>query len=353
MGLSIAISGGITVSVLVIILGIIFAISYQINTETLSNTESFEIKNSLKKTKMTIKNIEAESGNSIINFQLYNNSSKKLWNYEDFDVIITYDADISSVKTKITETLIYNKSASFTGIPTDHFLRPDGTAEGSWNQHVGCTNPTAYLCINEITRDDTDLINSTALGTNSFDPINFTLSDVLDPGIDTGHILRYTYSEANEGSNTPELIVSLYQGDTLIATRSELQPLPTSPTLASYTLNAISEVPLITDYSNLKLGFNATCDGACTNPGPTRDRVTITWAEIEIPDTLLIIPDIEPLEWAIAEIITDFFDPRIINEQEYAQIIGELTYPIYPSGKLEITISTDNGKIDNDSTIVT
>jgi archaellum component FlaF (FlaF/FlaG flagellin family) len=349
LGLSIAISGGITITALVIVLGIIFAISYQINTESLANTEAFEINNSLLKTSMTIKSIEALSGNNVINFQIYNNNTKKLWNYEDFDVLVTYDADIATVKTRITETLYYNTSASFTGIPTSNILRPDGIAEGGWGQQIGCTPGTSYLCINEIIQDDTDFIRTSNLRDNDFEVVNFTLSNVIDPLVDTGHVVRYTYKEEDNGASNPDLIVTLFQGVTTIATWTELGKLPITFTLGIHPLT-IGEAGSITDYNDLRLGFNATCNG-CPGGG-SHERVSVSWAEIEIPDTLIFIPDIEPTEWAIAEIITDFFDPRIVNEGEYAQAIGELSYPIFPGGLLEITISSDNGKVDSDSIIV-
>ena len=180
MGLSIAISGGITITALVIVLGIIFAISYQINTVSLANTESFEINNSLLKTSLTLKSIDATSGNNIINFQIFNNNSKKLWNYEDFDVLVTYDADIATVKTRITETLSYNSSASFTGAPTDNFMRPDGVANGNWAFPTGCTVATSYLCIDEVIQDDADFITTLSLALNGFDPVNYTLSSVIE-----------------------------------------------------------------------------------------------------------------------------------------------------------------------------
>ena len=113
MGLSIAISGGIIVTVLVIMLGIIFSISYQINTESLANTDAFELNNSLKKSKMNIKTIQAQSGSDLLNFTFSNNGSVKFWNYEDFDVFITYDADIGGIKTKTVEQFVFERASSF------------------------------------------------------------------------------------------------------------------------------------------------------------------------------------------------------------------------------------------------
>jgi hypothetical protein len=349
LGLSIAISGGITATALVIILGIIFAISYQINSQSLANTDSFEIQDAFLKTDMDIKSIDAFSGNNVINFVLFNNNSKKLWNYEDFDFIVTYDADIATVKTRITEKLSYNNTASFTGLPTDNFARPDGIAEGGWGQQSGCTPGTSYLCIDEVIRDDTDFIRSSNLRDNDNEVVNYTLSNVIDPIIDTGHIVKYTYKEEDNGASNPDLIVTLFQGVTTIATWTELGKLPITFTLATHPLT-IGEAGSITDYNDLRLNFNATCNG-CPGGG-SFDRVSVSWAELETPFTLITIPDIDTKEWAISKINNDVLDPRILNYQESAQIIGELSYPIFPGGLLEITLSSDNGKINNDSVIV-
>ena len=107
MGLSIAISGGITATALVIILGIIFSISYQINTESLANTDAFEINNSILKTDFKINLINSSAGLDVFSFVLNNTGSEKLWNFEKYNVIASYDADISGKSTRVTENLSF------------------------------------------------------------------------------------------------------------------------------------------------------------------------------------------------------------------------------------------------------
>ena len=352
MGLSIAISGGITATALVIILGIIFAISYQINTQSLANTEAFEIQNSLLKTNMDIKSISGLSGDAVVNFVLFNNGSTKLWNFDEFDMLITYDANIGGIKTRVTESFTFNETASFTPILPAPFLRPDGFADAStWSQQTGCTPATAYLCIDEINRDDSDFITSDQLRNNENDVVNFTLSDASDPLIDTGHIVRYTYREEDNGNSNPDLIITLFQGDTIIKTWTELGKLPITFTPATRPLT-VGEASSITDYNDLRLGFNATCNG-CPGGGGQRDRVSISWAELEIPANDNPISGLQPKEWGIGGFTNDVLDPHLLNSQESAQIRAILSYPIFASGILEITISSDNGKIDSDSIIVT
>ena len=351
MGLSIAISGGITALVLVVILGIIFAISYQINTESLATTDSFEIQYSFQKTNLDIKQITAVSGGDTVNFLLYNNGSTKLWKYDEFDFIVTYDADILGTETRITEQFTFNETASFSQVSSNPFSRPDGIAQGGWGQQSGCTPGTAYLCIDETIQDDSDFIRTSLLGTDTDDVVNFTLSTIPDPQTDTGHVVRYTYREEAQGSNSPDLEVGLFQGDTQIAAWTESGPLPITFTLSTRAL-AIGEAASITDYSDLRIGFNGTCDSSCLGGG-NRERVSVSWAELETPATILGISGLQPREWGISNLVNDVLDPRILNFQEGAEIRAILSYPIFASGELEITISTDNGKANTDSIIVT
>jgi len=354
LGLSIAISGGITATALVIIMGIIFAISYQINTESLANTEAFEIQNSLLKTNMDIKSISAVPGVSTVDFVLFNNGSTKLWNYNDFDMLVTYDANIGGVSTRVTESLTFNETASFGGLPSIVFARPDGIAEGGWTFATGpnpCTPGNPFNCIDEVVQDDNDYISTQNLRLNLNQEVNFTLSNLVDPLVDTGHVVSYTYREEDNGASTPDLIVTLFQGVTQIATWTHLGKLPITFTLATHTLT-IGEAGIITDYNDLRLGFNGTCNG-CPNPGGQSDRVSVSWAELEIPPTINPILGLGSKEWGITNLSNDILDPRLLNFQESASIRVELTYPIFVNGFLEITISSDNGKVDSDSIIVT
>jgi len=113
LGLSIAISGGITAVVLVVIMGIIFVISYQINTESTARSEIFDVNDSILKTGLQIQYVNTSSGTDIINFDLVNVKNEKLWEYDKFDLLVTYDADISGTKTRVTEQFTFNDIATF------------------------------------------------------------------------------------------------------------------------------------------------------------------------------------------------------------------------------------------------
>jgi len=113
LGLSIAISGGIITVVFVFIMGIIFLISYQINTESTASSEIFDVNDSILKTGLQIQYVNTSSGTDIINFDLVNVKNEKLWDYDKFDLLVTYDADISGTKTRVTEQFTFNDIATF------------------------------------------------------------------------------------------------------------------------------------------------------------------------------------------------------------------------------------------------
>ena len=266
-------------------------------------------------------------------------------------MIITYDADILGTKTRMTEQFSFNETASFGSASSNPFSRPDGIDSGGWSQQTGCTPGTAYLCIDEVIQDDADYITTSLLGTDTDEIVNFTLTDVNDPGVDTGHEVRYTYREENQGSNSPDLVVTLFQGLTEIATWTESGALPTTFTLSTQTLT-IGEAGSITDYSDLTIEFNGTCDNSCLGGG-NRERVSVSWAELEGPSSIQHLAGLQPSEWGISTLTNDVLDPRVLNYQEAAEIKAILSNPIFANGLLEITISSDNGKINSDSIIVT
>ena len=108
MGLSNALSGGI------ILFGIIYVIfTFTGFTDTAASltevsSQVSDLENKLFKTSIDIM-IEDEPGtNAVFHFNMTNTNSEKLWDWESFDVIATYD----NGGTTYTETLTYTSSCS-------------------------------------------------------------------------------------------------------------------------------------------------------------------------------------------------------------------------------------------------
>jgi len=111
LGLSIAISGGITIFTIIVIFSTIFIASDKIHEEGLAGTLIFENDDEISKTKLEIYGLNATVSSNLVNFTLKNVGIEKLWKYDEFDFIITYDADIGGISTRVNEQLTYNPTA--------------------------------------------------------------------------------------------------------------------------------------------------------------------------------------------------------------------------------------------------
>lgn len=96
---------------IMLIFGVLTVILYQIQVETTSSSEAFDNNDEISKTSISISGINYTVGSNLVNFTLTNQGSEKLWNYDDFDIILRYDADILGTKTRVTEQFTYNEEA--------------------------------------------------------------------------------------------------------------------------------------------------------------------------------------------------------------------------------------------------
>ncbi len=80
--------------------------------ETSSKTSDLEDK--ILKTDTKVQELLAFSGSKVVNFDLLNEGNEKLWDYDKFNVIITYDAYTGgATPTRLTEHFTYNSTGSF------------------------------------------------------------------------------------------------------------------------------------------------------------------------------------------------------------------------------------------------
>jgi archaellum component FlaF (FlaF/FlaG flagellin family) len=106
MGLSIAISGAIVLSTLVFLFmsmpGILVSIFSIEETSSLVS----DLEESISNTNTSIDSLAAVSGSAKVNFTLNNDGNQKLWDFDNFDVIVFYDGASS----KVTDLLTYDGS---------------------------------------------------------------------------------------------------------------------------------------------------------------------------------------------------------------------------------------------------
>jgi hypothetical protein len=136
------------------------------------------------------------------------------------------------------------------------FARPDAdTFNGDgWTEDDGDTT-NMFQEIDETSPSDTDFVRSVV--TPTADAVVFRLSDVTDPLLSTGHIMRVRYSADQDAQETIDFTFQLRQGyvnegtpGTLIVAKSVPGITSTAWVTDSTTLSG-AEADAITDYTAL------------------------------------------------------------------------------------------------------
>ena len=104
MGLSNAISGGIVMFGITYVLFAFSGLTDNAASFSYISSETSDLENKLLKTSMDVTINDPPGTDTIFDFEIVNTNSEKLWEFDKFDVIITYD---SSGITH-TQTLIYD-----------------------------------------------------------------------------------------------------------------------------------------------------------------------------------------------------------------------------------------------------
>jgi hypothetical protein len=122
--------------------------------------------------------------------------------------------------------------------------RPDAdVSDGAW---LPSTGSDLYACIDETTYSDTDYIYTPSLSS-----CTIALGNLSDPSSSDNHVVRYRA----KGDGATDLVVTLKQGSTTIATWTETNA---SSTMTTYEHTLTSgEADNITDYTDLRLVFEA------------------------------------------------------------------------------------------------
>jgi FlaG/FlaF family flagellin (archaellin) len=138
-----------------------------------------------------------------------------------------------------------------------------------------------FVTLPDEPRDTSDYINS---GNASNSTVILGLSDVFDPGVDTGHVLRYTCQSTGGSKKGEGCDAALYQGDALIATTPGNTA--TRGAFGQHTLTIPdTQAALITDYTALRVRITpADLD--------TNESIQVAWIELELPDPAITAPTV-------------------------------------------------------------
>jgi len=177
---------------------------------------------------------------------------------------------------------------------------------------VSSTNWTGtYADIDETSSNgDSDFIY-TPDKPNSGDYHIVHLGNPTDPEVHTGHTVRWDACQVDGGSpqasggNDALLDVALVHGALqVIHNETSIDPADGTWTAGSFTLTT-GEAGNITDYSDLRLRFNAHSSGG--NPA-SRRGIGVSWAEFEVPAAGTTATPGEPANTATAQVV----EPAII-----------------------------------------
>lgn len=102
MGISNAVSGGIMLISFVYVMVMIPGLFEQNVTVNSAMSERAALDDTISRTKLTITDL-GKVGDDIVEATLSNDGTTKLWKYEKFTAIITYDANVTGVRSRITE----------------------------------------------------------------------------------------------------------------------------------------------------------------------------------------------------------------------------------------------------------
>ena len=129
------------------------------------------------------------------------------------------------------------------------YAKPDAdVSAGGWTPSTG---GDLYACIDEPVASDADYIQSSDNPDN--DECRITLSNVIDPQVSTGHIIRYRYRK--QGTDQIDLVASLYQSTTLVHAETHTN-IGTGFIDGEFALTN-DEADAITDYAALEFRFKA------------------------------------------------------------------------------------------------
>lgn len=146
---------------------------------------------------------------------------------------------------------------------------------------------------------DADYIYGSYTGSNSY---LSGLSALTDPASSSSHTVYfrawYTPTPSVPTINDQTLLVSLYEGASLVAFSSEI--LSDAATTYSFTLSS-GEADAITDYTALRLRFDAT-------DGDTSCTFHVSWAEFECPDEPPVSDPVSVTSFGIGDIGARIFN---------------------------------------------
>ena len=333
------------------------------------------LENSIATTDVSIDNLDTRASSIIFNFTLTNNSNEKIWDYENFDIMITYDADIGGIETKVTESMVFDSNPSGGSIAP--IIYDDDT------DFQGNCSPCSFA--HSVTSSGADRILVVGVSPNagqtviSVDYGSIALTQIRsDDAAGLAHSSLWYLVDPPTGSNSVDVTLSAAD-DVVIGAISFLGVDQTNPIdvhngnpgfsgAPSVSLTTTVDDDMIVDVVGtldgpLLAGLGQTerwdrTQGITTGAGSTKTAgaaglYTNSWLNLGPPQdwatsaaALKPTPcnGLEVNEWTISKLTNNLQEPTILNKGETAHICARLDNLVFAGGDVIVILSTDLGK---------
>lgn len=385
MGLGIAIAGGIICATVLAVFSIVFSTSGQIYEINSSRTSAADLQSVVFQTDMTVSDLTAQSGSQFVNFTLTNTGNEKLWNYEKFDVIVNYTADVLGFPTQRIESITYTTNSDDISIEA---------VSSNSQTCISCTLSHTVAGTNKLLVVGISISDDTAVSSMTYSGQSLTLIR-FDEVLSTDRRSELWYL-VDPPSGTADVVVTLDQVERAIIGAISFTNVDQSnpinvdngaidsvgATHPSVSLTTTVDNTLIVDVVSTVQGsmtpstsqterwdlVRAQLAGSgSTNQTTTANTYTMSWTnEGGLDQWAMSAAAIRPADpacgpdgtiatnnWLLNSISNDYADPNLVNTNESALICTSLAYPVYANGDVKVTVSTDNGYTKSSSTTAT
>ena len=375
MGISNPISAIIILGVFISVLFTMPGILENITSIQEISSEVKVLENSIASTDVSIDNLDTRASSIIFNFTLTNNSNEKIWDYENFDIMITYDADIGGIETKVTESMVFDSNPSGGSIAP--IIYDDDT------DFQGNCSPCSFA--HSVTSSGADRILVVGVSPNagqtvsSVDYGSETLTEIRsDDAGGLAHSSLWYLVDPPTGSNSVDVTLSAAD-DVVIGAISFLGVDQTNPidvhngntgnsNTPSVSLTTISDDDIIVDVVGTLDGplFAAIgqterwdlTEGTTNGAGSTKNAGASglnlnSWFNLAgVRDWAISAAALKPSpcngldvnEWTISKLTNNLQEPTILNKDETAHICARLDNLVFAGGDVIVILSTDLGK---------
>lgn len=380
MGLSRIIPMGIVIipiMTMVMIVPGITNILFGVNTAALDVSS---LEGDILDTHFRIENLQTTGLNNKVFFDLSNTGDTKFWDYENFDVILTYEGVVNSVAKNVTETLTYSTVA-----PSDDPILLD-----SVTSYTGTCVVLLFPCqiSHTVTNMESDRIlivaiskqNNAAISSVEYDGEALTniRSDDID-GNTAAHTSLWYLVDPHTGTHDVVIQAGVLDAPVVVGVISFTGVDQTNPIDAQNGSTGTSTTPAtsVTTVTNEAWVVDVvSTNGGTTSVGPgqverwndiqggtTRGSGSteftslagtfqMSWTKSTSSDWAISAAALRPAnvaccvlvgDWTINNISGDYADPGIINKDEIAAVRAKTSYQIVTNGGMYVTVATDKG----------